>query len=375
MARRKVLHLVEDLRIGGLERVIASIALGLDRTRYEVEIWCLVRGGEIAEELVGKGVCVRILGMNSYHNPFQIMALSRLIKESKIDIIHTHGYFGSTFGRLAAILVKTPTIITHVHTTYYGFKKRNILIERFLSLFTDRIVCVSQAVKRFVLETEGISERKTCLIYNGVGKPRLFEGDSGSHVGRKSLGFEAKDLVVITIGSLSPHKGHKVLIDAAGIVSKRHDNVRFLMIGDGPLRSKLEAYAEKLQLSPRILFTGQHKDVFPFLKLANLFVLPSTEREGLGIALIEAMAVGLPVIGTKLGGIPEVIEHSVNGLLVAPGNPFELAAAIEKLIADHAIREKMGPMGKKIYEEKFTTTRMNRSIEALYDGNIKRRSQ
>lgn len=367
MARKKVLHLVEDLKIGGLERVIASIVLGLDRTRYDVEAWCLVRGGEIAEELVEKGIGVKILGMNSYHNPLQIVALSRLIKKSRIDIIHTHGYFGSTFGRLAAILVKTPTIIAHVHTTYYGFKKRNLLVEKFLSLFTDKIVCVSRAVNRFVEEVEGISEKKTCLIYNGVGKPRLFQGDRDSHVDRKSLGLGEEDLVVITVASLTPHKGHHVLIDAAKAVSKRHENLRLLIVGDGPLRNNLRAYADELQLSSKIVFAGQRKDVNSLLKLANIFVLPSKEREGLPIALIETMAVGLPVIGTQLGGIPEVIEENVNGLLFAPGNSEELAAAIEKLIGDKTIREKMGRAGRKIYEEKFTVERMVNNIESLYD--------
>jgi len=375
MARKKVLHIVEDLEIGGLERVIASIVMGLDRIRYEVEVWCLVRGGEIAEELVEKGIGVKILGMNSYHNPLQIVALSRLIKKSKIDIIHTHGYFGSTFGRLAAILVKTPTIIAHVHTTYYGFKKRNLLVEKFLSLFTDMIVCVSQAVKRFVEEVEGISEKKTCLIYNGVGKLPLFQGDRDSHVGRKSLGLEAKDFVVITVASLTPHKGHQVLIDAAGVVSKKHESLRLLIVGDGPLRNKLELCAQESGLSSKIMFTGQRKDIVPLLKLADLFVLPSTEREGLGIALIEAMAEGLPVIGTKLGGIPEVIDDNVNGLLVAPGSPYELAAALEKLIEGKGIREKMGRRGRKIYEQRFSAARMNQDIEALYGGNSRRRSQ
>ncbi len=375
MAREKVLHLVEDLKIGGLERVIASIVMGLDTTRYEVEVWCLVRGGEIAEELVEKGIGVKILGMNSYHNPLQTVALSRLIKKSRIDIIHTHGYFGSTFGRLAAILVKTPTIIAHVHTTYYGFKTRHLLVERSLSLFTDTIVCVSQAVKRFVEEVEGISEKKACLIYNGVGKLPLFQGDRDSHVGRKSLGLEAKDFVVITVASLTPHKGHQVLIDAAAVVSKKHENLRLLIVGDGPLRNRLELYAQESGLSSKILFTGQRKDIVPLLKLADLFVLPSTGREGLGIALIEAMAEGLPVIGTRLGGIPEVIDDNVNGLLVAPGSPYELAAAFEKLIGGKGIREKMGRRGRKIYEQRFTAARMNQDIEALYGENLRKRSR
>lgn len=364
--KKKVLHLVEDLRIGGLERVIASIVLGLDRAEYEVHVWCLTRGGEIAEELIEKGVSVRVFGMHTYHNPLHVFALSRLIRKEDIHILHTHGYFGSSFGRLAAILARTPVVISHVHTTYHGFSKRNLIMERFLSLFTDRIVCVSQAVRDFVVGVEGISERRTCLIYNGVGESRRSKGDTSFNIDRTRFGFEAEDLVVITVASLTPHKGHQVLIDAAGMVSKRHENLRWLLVGDGPLRDSLESYARELQLSSRVVFTGQQRDIAPFLQLADLFVLPSTEREGLGIALIEAMAAGLPVIGTRLGGIPEVIDDGVNGILVEPGSAGELAGAMEKLATGNEMRRKMGRAGRGMYEGKFTIERMNREIDALY---------
>jgi glycosyltransferase involved in cell wall biosynthesis len=366
MARKKVVHVVEDLGIGGLERVIASIVLGLDTTRYDLEVWCLVRGGEIAEELADKGIRVTILGMKSYHRPFQIVALARLLRKSRADIIHAHGYFGSTFGRLAAIAARTPLIIAHVHTTYYGFKVRHLLIERSLSLFTDKIVCVSRAVRRFVVEVEGISEKKASLIYNGVGEADLFEADQDRSITRESLGIGDEDMVVITVASLAPHKGHTVLLHAARVVLERHGNLRFVIVGDGPLRQELESHVQEMRLSLKVAFTGQRKDVAPLLRLADLFVLPSTEREGLGIALIEAMAEGLPVVGTRLGGIPEVIDEGVNGLLVAPGNSHELAAALEGLIMDRARRQEMGRAGRRIYEQRFTAADMVQSIEALY---------
>ncbi len=373
MAKKKVVHIVENLRIGGLERVIASIVLGLDNSKYEVEVWCLVRGGEVAQELSSKGVLVKILGMNSYHNPFQILALSRVIRKENVYILHTHGYFGNTFGRLAAILAMTPVIIAHVHTTYHGFKKRHLLIERLLSLFTDKIVCVSQAVRKFVVEVEGINEKKTTLIYNGVGEPRSFEMVSDETVNRKSLGISDKDIVVIAVASLTPHKGHQILLEAARVVTKRYENVRFLIAGDGPLRNELESYTREAGLSSKVVFTGQRKDVATLLSLGDFFVLPSIEREGLGIALIEAMAAGLPVIGTRLGGIPEVIEDRVNGLLVAPGNPGELATAIEKLASDRSMKAKMGMKAKQIYKLKFTADKMTWGIEFLYEDLLRRR--
>jgi len=371
MKRIKVLHLVEDLKIGGLERVIESIVTGLDKDRYDAEVWCLARGGQIAEELIDKGVSVKILGMKSYYNPLKIIALSRLMRKEKIKILHTHGYFASTFGRLAAILARGPVIIAHVHSTYYGYNKRNVLIERFLSFFTDKIVCVSVAVQEFVLEVEGINEKKTLVIYNGVEGPNTYETEL--NVNRKSFGISDSDIVVITVASLTPHKGHSVLIDAMHVLTQEYQNLRLLIVGDGPLRNDLAEHVKGLELTRNVVFTGLRKDIYSLLKFSDIFVLPSLEREGLGMAIIEAMECGLPVIGTRLGGIPEVIEENMNGFLVTPGNPEELAAAMEKLINDKSARTGMGRMGRKIFEEKFTVTKMIENIESLYDELIEKR--
>lgn len=374
MGKNRLVHIVEDLEIGGLERVIASIVLGMDRSKYDVEAWCLARGGKIAEEIVDRGVTVKILGMATYHNPLKIIELAKLMRRHNVDIVHAHGYFGSTFGRIAAILARAPVIVTHVHTTYYGFKKRHLIIERCLSVFTDKIICVSQAVKKFVVERERISAQRICVIYNGVGKSFLREGDTDCDADRASLGFNNGDFVVITVASITPHKGHRVLIDAVRRLSKKHDQLRLLIVGDGPLSNELKSYINELGLSSKIVFTGQRKDVASLLRLANVFVLPSTEREGFGIVLVEAMTSCLPLIGTRVGGIPEVIEENVNGFLVTPGNPEELAVAIEKLISDKTVSERMSWMGRKIFEKKFTVAKMTESIESLYDEIIEGRS-
>jgi glycosyltransferase involved in cell wall biosynthesis len=365
MRKKKILHMVEDLNIGGLERVVESIVIGLNNDKYDIEVWCLAKGGTIADCLIEKGINLRILGMKSYYNPYNILKLSYYLKKSRITIIHLHGYFGNTFGRLSAVFAGVPIKIAHIHTTYYKFKKRNICIEKLLSYFTDKIICISKATKKFVEEFEGISEKKTCLIYNGVSPVR--ELSYKPNLKRISCNFSKDDIIAITVASLVHHKGHRILIDAISIISKKFKNLKLFILGDGPLRGTLESHVRDKGLESTIIFIGKKNDVFSYLKISDLFILPSIEREGLGLALIEAMASGLPLIGTDIGGIPEVIENNVNGIMIPPDNTNSLAEAIERLITDQKLRNEMGKEGKRIFKEKFSEKTMIHKIESLYD--------
>jgi len=177
MTKVKAIQIVEDLKIGGAERVIESIALGLDRNIYSVEVWCLTAGGKVANRLIQRGITVKVLRLDSYYNPVNIIRLSMLLKRSRARLIHTHGYFASTFARLAAILVRPLIIIIHVHTTHYGLGLRNRTIERLLSIFTDKVICISKSVRDFVIREERINAAKTALVYNGIAVPDGFVDD------------------------------------------------------------------------------------------------------------------------------------------------------------------------------------------------------
>lgn len=366
MIKKKVLHLVEDLGVGGLERVLATIVLGLDKNKFSVEIWCLAQGGAIASELVRRGVALKILGLTSYYNPLKVVFLAKLIRQAGIDILHTHGYFAGTFGRMAAILARTPAVIAHVHTTDYGFGRRNRLIDKFLSYFTDRIVCISRAVQNFLVTVEKIHPAKTCVIYNAIVIPDFTDLSEQTSAERLRLGITGLDFVAVCVASLSSHKGHHTLLDAAAIIMRACPHFKLLLVGDGPLRAELEARSRKAGIASNTIFTGLRENVFPLLKSADIFVLASTEREGLGLALIEAMAAGLPLIGTKIGGIPELIQENINGLLVPPGDPHALVAAMRMLMKDHSLRVKMGDAGQRICREKFAASRMISKLESLY---------
>ena len=356
----KVVHIVEDLKIGGIERVIAGIVRGIDKSRYEVCVWCLSRGGEIADELNQEGFIVEILGMKSHRDPFFYLKLAKKLRREKIDILHAHGYTATTVGRLAAILAGVPTIFSHIHSTYLDFSKKQVFIEKFLSRWSEKIICCSKAVSDFAAEFLGISPEKIKVIYNGV-EP------IGESSGKKAeFGISEDAPVVGCIASLFPHKGHKFLLEAVKEVLRWNPKVKFILVGDGPLKNELEEFAREKGIEKNVIFTGVRKDVSDILSAMDVVVLPSSGREGLGIALIEAMAMKKPVIGTVIGGIPEVIEHGKNGLLVPPANPAALAAAIVSVLADKAKAKKMGEDGFEIFSRKFTARKMVSEIEKLY---------
>lgn len=369
----RVLQIVEDLRVGGLERVIATIVSGLNRSEFESETWCLAEGGNVAEELIASGFKVRILGLKSYHQPTNIIRLARLLRRGNFHIVHTHGYFASTFGRIGVLFGERPVIFTHVHSTYHEYAKRHLFIEKFLAGYTDKIICVSKAVQDFIIYDEGIPREKTCVIYNGscmsdsTDTPMFDE----NHEAIPSL--DGKDVVITSVASLTENKGHRILLDACGKLITEGKNVRLMIVGDGPQSQKLIEHAKELSISSKVIFAGQRKNVRSLLQKSDVFVLNSIRREGLGMAVIEAMALALPVVGTSVGGLPEVIIDQVSGFLVKPGDTNELYHALNRLAEDKFLRKQMGLQGRKIYEEKFTTKNMIRQIEELYMQSLERK--
>jgi glycosyltransferase involved in cell wall biosynthesis len=369
--RKSIVHVVEDLRIGGLERVIQTIVMGLDRGKYNVEVWCLAEGGQIADEISEQGIPVKVLGMKSYYNPRRILELAFLLQVAEIDLIHSHGYFASTFARLAGLKAGRTAMVRHMHTTDHRFNPRNMRIEALLSLYTDQVICVSQAVKTFAVETLGIPEIRTCVIYNTAFAKGNGSQGAGLEKRRAALGIGVDDFVILALASLKRNKGHEVLLHAARQLREKHSGIKCLIVGDGPLRGELESEAEQLGLAGHVAFTGLQNDVTPYLEMAHTLVLPTLYREGLSVALIEGASAGLPLVGSNLGGIPEVIEHQENGFLVRPGDAGDLAAAIGQLIDNPALRERMGMASREIYKSRFTQRVILRKIEALYDQVLK----
>jgi glycosyltransferase involved in cell wall biosynthesis len=361
MNKIKVLYLLEDFGIGGLERIVENIFNGLNRKRFDPSIWCIAGGGELAETFVRKGKNIKILNLKTYHNPLNLLRLALLIRKNRFQIVHTHGYFASTMGRVAAYLSGMPIIISHVHTTHWDFSKRHLWIERILSRVTDRILCCSNAVRDFVIFKEKIDPKKVLTIYNGVQRKTMGGGISGE------VGSGRKEVRIVTTGSLVNNKGHRYLLEAISKIEK-DNGITVNIMGEGPLKGQLVDYAKRLGIDGQTNFLGLVGDVQAVLREADIFVLPSIEREGLGVGIIEAMSQGKPVIGTSIGGIPELIEDGVNGYLVRPRDADGLAAKLKVLIDDRREQERMGREGRRRFEERFDAAIMVKNIEHLYDS-------
>ncbi|HOX54459.1 MAG: glycosyltransferase [Candidatus Omnitrophica bacterium] len=366
MRKINVLHIVEDLSIGGVEELLRIIAMGLNREKYNVYVCCIEEGGQTAKELMEAGIKVDILGMKSYHNLFNILRLKKYIKERKIDIIHSHMYFANTFGRIAALLAGTPVLISTSYSTYYEFKRRNILMINFLSKFTDRIIAASNSIKEFAVKQQRIPADKFQVIYDCASTDK-FSKHVDSFAVKRALGIDSDYQVVGCVARLNEVKGHAYLIRAAKEVLKNNPRIKFLLVGDGPLRQELEQLSVQLGIKDNVIFVGSRRDIPEMLAAMDIFVLPSALREGCPLSILEAMAMSKPVVASRLGGIPEEIEDGKSGILVPPKDSAALADAIIKLLSDKNLSVTMGKAGRKIFEEKFSKEVMLNKLESLYD--------
>ncbi|TBR19339.1 glycosyltransferase, partial [bacterium] len=324
MEKIKVLHLVEDLKIGGIERIIAYIAYGINKDKFDLEVWCLSRGGEIFEELRNKGVKIRILNMPSARNIFFLIRLAKEIRKEGFDILHTHAYTANTVGRVAGIFSGIKVIFAHVHSAHWNYPPKFLAVDRFLSFFTYKVICCSKAVADFVIKKEKIAPSKTVVIYNSL-DIKKFEPALAEKV------YNDKYRVGC-IASLFEHKGHRYLFEAIKYIKDNFScQVRLVLAGEGILKDELVLLANKLGIEKNVEFMGLVPDVSRVLPFFDVVVLASIEREGLSLSLLEAMAAQKPVVGTNVGGIPEIIKDGQNGFLVAPKDPVALAKALIKI--------------------------------------------
>lgn len=386
--RRTVMHIITRLDRGGSARNTFLTVVGHDRTRFRVALVYGRTEAQSAEEaaLAEKDMeQLRQGGVTPFEVPALVreisplqdaratLALWRLLRKERPALVHTHTSKAGALGRIAAWLARVPVVIHtphgHVFYGYYGPALSGLLrlIERLLARVTDRIVTLTErgSEEHVRLGIAGVD--KFVTIPSGIMLSVFRSVRVDPAAKRKELGLPPEGPVVGTVGRLVPIKGHVWLIRAVPQVVAEFPSACFVFVGDGPLRDELRQLGDTLGITSHLMFLGTRQDVPDCLAAFNLFAFPSL-NEGMGRALIEAMAVGLPVVATCVGGIPDVVADSTNGLLVPPRDEKALAAAILKLLRDRRRMAAFGEAAKKSVGERFDAESMVREIERLYDA-------
>ena len=360
----RIAHLVEDMGMGGIEKIIESIFLSYDKTRFEHLFLCLSRGGIIYESIRSKGAQAEILGTKNYNSFASMLKVSSWLKKNRIHIVHAHAHPAGYLGRTAAFIAGNIGLVYHVHTMPLDLLARHHIKESVLGLITDKILCISNSTRDYLIAKQFHVKNKIEVLYNGVGLPistKFIETP-------KSLArWDGSCYPIIGIvASLTDNKGHASLLLAFGEIIKEFPKAKLLIIGDGPEMTNLHELAAKLGIQNHVVFCGVQQDVFPYLAYLDIFVLSSIYREGLPCTIIEAMAMRKPIVASNLHGIPEAVQDNVNGLLFHPGDSSAMANALLRLARDPETSRTFGKMGKKIYLEKFTFEQMMKRLEEIY---------
>ncbi|WP_437957935.1 glycosyltransferase [Sorangium sp. So ce119] len=369
----KVAHVVLSLNVGGLERVVLRLLERTARDRFAPVVCALQEPGALAEELARLDVPLVVIPRRPGLDPGLPVRLSAWMRREGIALVHTHNPGPHLYGALAAGLARAaglagggggggPRVIHTKHGRNYPKQKRKVLVNRLAAALTDRVVAVSDDARAVAIEVERVDPAKVVTILNGVDTDVFRPGDAGA--ARARLGVPAAGYHVGCVARLSPEKDHATLLAAFARLREVRADAHLTLVGDGPVRPALEQQAARLGLAGAVTFTGTRGDVAELLPAFDVFALASL-TEGISLTLIEAASAGLPIVATRVGGNPEIVQEGETGLLVSPGAPETLAAALEA-VAVREDRAEMGMRGRARMIERFGMDRMIRAYEDLY---------
>jgi glycosyltransferase involved in cell wall biosynthesis len=358
----------------------------LDRQRFDGVVCHLYdRATDWRQPIRDLGYPVISLGLTSIRDlPRGVIRLLRLFRRQQIDVVHTHLYGANLAGRVAAAIAGVP-VVSSLHNPDYepavlkdnpALSPAKVWILNRLDRLSCRLarphfVAVSEYVRQSAARHLGIPPGRTSVIYNPVDLASFRRDEAAAASAgrlRAELGLQAGDRLLLCVARLDPQKGLRYLVEAMPLVLRECPRTLALFVGGGPAaaRASMEALAASLGVAAQVRFLGAQPDVKAYLELCDLFVLPSL-YEGLGIALVEAMAMERPCIATRTTAIPEVVDDGVSGVLVAPADAVALAEAVIRLLRDPALCARMGAAGRRIALERFDVARNIQQLEAVYE--------
>jgi len=349
--REKILYLITDLDIGGAEKIVLSLCKDCANQNYKLLVGYLRGEAPLSKEFQRCGI--NVVKIRSF------WSLVFLIKKHKIKLIHTHLIWGDIYGIIAARLCGCKVVTTKHNTNYFQGKREFFyFIDSFINKMANKIVCVSNAVKKFYIKKEKINKGRIDVIYNGIDL-EYFKTDVKNDF-RESYRISQDKKIITTIANFTKQKGYSCLLKAAEKVSDEYSDVMFVWVGNGALFEQIKDEIIQAGLKEKVLLTGVVDDVRPILSGSDLFVLPSL-WEGFGLVFLEAMAFGLPIVASAADGICEILKNEPKAILVEPGNVPQLAEAIILQLSDNKYS---GMQYKGL--DKFNTHNMCMQYLSLY---------
>lgn len=363
-----IAYFIDHLKVGGAQRHLVEILRRLDRQRFAPQVWTLRGEGELIQEAEQLAIPVRSFGLGPRLQDPRTVALLRraaqTLRREHVQIVHTYLSFANIVGTLAAALARVPVLLVSKRSLDSYPKKFEAWSHWAINRFADKVVANADAVKDFVVKTEGCPADKIVVIPNGVNDEFVTNGSRGQE--QAVFGFKPDEQVVGTLGRLAWKKGQEYFLEAAAIVLRTEPRVTFALVGDGPLRSQLEEKTRELGIASQVKFLGQRLNSQAMISLFDIFVLPSV-IEGMPNALLEAMALGKPVVVTEAGGNAEVVQHEGTGLVVPIRNAEAMAQAVIRLLRDKASAQRFADAARQSVRQHFSFRHTLQAMETLYE--------
>ena len=353
-----IIHLTTDSALGGTEKMIVEIASSLSKQRFQSTVVTLKPGGYLEQLCENKNLDYISVNMKSKLDFMAVFRLFKLIKNNNVDILHTYLFHANIIGRVIGKLCKVPVIFSGQRNIDLWRKNYHNFIDRLTSKFCSKIISNSSAGKKFLIEDVGINQDKLLVVPNGidVSNYKIAKRDSSDFIN------------IIVVASLTSKKGHSYLLRAFQKLFEYNNKVYLQVIGTGPLKNELEELSRSLKINKNVTFLGFRSNIIDYLEQADIFVLPSL-WEGMPVALMEAMACGLPCLASNVGGVKELIDNNINGILVEPKDVDALYENMLRLInSSSEVGDKLGTGARRKIVECYSKKAMITKLEEIYLG-------